>query len=321
MSEGNPLSVLQNRAPQQLVVAQRVNALSKLFQLKPKTLELVSKSTRQEGAIPGTFRVTSTNENFKELRAVILFEPLEQREMYRKGEYTKDSKLCFSLDNVQPHPKAKNPPAMYCATCPMGDVNWTKYREAKAKNITGEALSAYLPPCRKFWHLFIASRESQRPYYFNIKGSSVKSFEDAMQNMAEIFQMMYQDIKNYNKSVAAANAKLEPGTEPAAGKALPETVGDIIWQISFTMYSKQLNGGQFFVAFKDFKVMSEDDHKDFGKIIEDIKKRREAGQVQTQEASEAEEEQAAVSESNSIPTAQVVSVQTNVAEKNAQIQI
>jgi len=79
------LTVL-NRAPQELVVAQRVNALAKLFQLKPKTLELVSKSTRQEGAEPGTFRVTSTNEKFKELRAVILFEPLEQREKYRKGE-------------------------------------------------------------------------------------------------------------------------------------------------------------------------------------------------------------------------------------------
>lgn len=70
--------------------------------------------------------------------------------------------------------------------------------------------------------------------------------------------------------------------------------------------------------------MSEEDRKDFGKIIEDIKARREAGQLQTQEASEAEEEQAMVSEAKSgaIPTAQVTSVQTNeIAEKNAQIQI
>src|ERR1700678_2342480 len=152
------LTVL-NRAPQGLVVAQRQNALSKLFQLKPKTLELVSKSTRQEGAEPGTFRITSTNEKFKELRAVILFAPLEQREKYRKGEYTKDSKECFSLDNVQPHPKARTPFALYCANCPMGDLNWVKYREAKAKGISGEALAAFLPPCRKFWHLFIAMRD------------------------------------------------------------------------------------------------------------------------------------------------------------------
>ena len=318
-----PLVVL-NRAPQEMVVAQRSNALSKLFQLKPKTLELVSKSTRQEGAVPGTFRVTSTNESFKELRAVILFAPMEQRQKYRKGEYTKDAKECFSLDNVQPHPKAKMPYALYCASCPMGDLNWAKYREAKAKGITGDALSAYIPPCQKYWHLFIASRETQRPYYFNVRGSSVKPFEDAMQNMADLFQMIIQNIKAENKVTAAENAKLADGVEPKALIPMPDSIDDIIWHISFTMYAWQQAGGQFKLGMKDFKVMSEEDRKDFGKIIDDIKKRREAGQLQTQEASEQEEEAAAVSEApaGAVPTAQVVSVQTNaVAEANAKIQI
>ena len=316
------LTVL-NRAPQELVVAQRQSALSKLFQIKPKTLELVSKSTRQEGAEPGTFRITSTNEKFKELRAVILFEPLEQREKYRKGEYTKDSKECFSLDNVQPHPKARTPYAMYCQSCPMGDLNWQKYRDAKAKGITGEALSAYLPPCRKFWHLFLATRETLRPLYFNVKGSGVKSFEDAMQNVADLMQMMYQSIKTENRKIAAANAQLPAGSVPQELKPLPETVGDVIYKISFTMYPKQINGGQWFPAFKDFKVMNDEDQKDFIKIINEVNARRAAGQLQTQEASEAEEE-AAVTErpAGSIPQAQVVSVQTNaVAEQNAKIQI
>lgn len=326
MSE-NSLVVIntKDRAPQGMVLAQRTNSLAKLFQLKPKTLELVSKSTRQEGAEPGTFRVTSTNEKFKEMRAVILFEPLEQREKYRKGEYTKDSKECFSLDNVQPHPKARTPFALYCLNCPMGDINWIKYREMKAKGITGEALSAYLPPCRKFWHLFIAARETQLPYYFNLKGNSVKSFEDAMSNMSDLFQMMYQSIKNENKATAAANAKLEPGAEPAALKKLPDTIGEVIWHVSFTMYPRQINGGQFFVAFKDFKVMSDEDRKDFGKIIDDVNARRNAGQLQTQEASEAEEETAALIErpaSGNIRQAEVISVQTNeVAKQNAQIEI
>jgi hypothetical protein len=323
-----PLVVL-NRAPQELVVAQKQNALAKLFQLKPKTLELVSKSTRQEGAIPGTFRVTSTNENFKELRAVILFAPVEQRQKYRKGEYTKDSKECFSLDNVQPHPKARTPYALYCANCPMGDINWIKYREMKAKGITGEALSAYLPPCGKYWHLFIASRETQRPYYFNVRGGSVKPFEDAMQNMADLFQMILQNIKADNKAKITRNAAItqaqyEAGAVAEALTPLPESIDDLIWHISFTMYAWQQNGGQFKLGMKDFKVMSEEDRKDFGKIIDDIKKRREAGQVQSQEASEAEEEAAAVSEApaGAVPTAQVVSVQTNsVAEANAKIQI
>jgi hypothetical protein len=321
MSEDTPVTqpaqlVVLNRAPQEMVVAQRQAALSKLFQLKPKTLELVSKSTQQEGAIPGTFRVTSTNESFKELRAVILFEPLEQREKYRKGEYNKDSKECFSLDNVQPHPKARTPYALYCANCSQGDnVNWPKYRAAAAKGITGEALSAYLPPCRKFWHLFIAARETQRPYYFNVKGGSVSPFESAMQNVADLFQMIGQNIKAENKAKALKGEPLTP---------MPDSIGDIIWHISFTMYSWQKNGGQFKLGMKDFKVMTPEDRADFGKIIEDVKKRREAGQLQTQEASEAVEEEAAVSEipAGSIPTAEVTSVTTNeVAKQNAQIQI
>jgi hypothetical protein len=321
------LTVL-NRAPQELVVAQRTNALSRLFQLKPKTLELVSKSTRQEGAIPGTFRVTSTNESFKELRAVILFEPIEQREKYRKGEYTRDSKECFSLDNVQPHPKARTPYAMYCANCPMGDnVNWPKYREAKAKGLTGDQLAAYLPPCRKFWHLFIASRETQRPYYFNVKGTSVKPFEDAMQNVADLFQMIYQNTKAENKVIAANNAKLDPNTPPVPLKVLPTTVGEVIWHISFTMYARQINGGPFFLGLKDFKVMSEEDRADFGRIIDDVNARRNAGQLQTQEASEAEEEAAAAAAAVSEPAsgvrvAEATVVSTNaVAEANAKIEI
>ncbi|MGA7852870.1 MAG: hypothetical protein WCA15_06050, partial [Candidatus Acidiferrales bacterium] len=243
---------------------------------------------------------------------------------YRKGEYTKDAKECFSLDNVQPHPKAKMPYALYCASCPMGDLNWVKYREAHAKGITGNALSAYIPPCQKYWHLFIASRETQRPYYFNVRGSSVKPFEDAMQNMADLFQMIIQNIKAENKVTVAENAKLADGVEPKALIPMPDSIDDIIWHISFTMYAWQQAGGQFKLGMKDFKVMSEEDRKDFGKIIDDIKKRREAGQLQTQEASEQEEEAAAVSEApaGAVPTAQVVSVQTNaVAEANAKIQI
>ena len=54
-------------------------------------------------------------------------------------------------------------------------------------------------------------------------------------------------------------------------------------------------------------------------MVADMEARRQAGQLQNQEAAEAEEEAAALSEA---PTAQVISVQTNeVAQKNAQIEI
>ena len=146
-----------------------------------------------------------------------------------------------------------------------------------------------------------------------------------MGNVAELMQMMYQNVKAENKIIAAANAKLEPGVEPTPLKKLPETVEDVIHKISFTMYAKQFNGGQWFPAFKDFKVMNDEDVKDFEKIIDEVNARREAGKLQSQEASEAEEEAAALTgqpASSGVRQAEVVSVQTNeVAQKNAQIQI
>jgi hypothetical protein len=138
-----------------------------------------------------------------------------------------------------------------------------------------------------------------------------------MGNVAELMQMMYQNVKAENKIIAAANAKLEPGVEPTPLHKLPEVVEDVIHKISFTMYPKQLNGGQWFPAFKDFKVMNDEDVKDFEKIIDEVNARR--------EASEQEEEAAALTgqpAGSGVRQAEVVSVQTNeVAEKNKQIQI
>ena len=299
----NPLVVVNNPIPNELVVQQKINSLSRLFTLKPAALELVSKATRAQGAVPGTFRNISTNEKWEEMRAVILFEPIEQREKYRKGEYSKDAKLCFSLDNVQPHPRAKNPPAMFCATCPDGDLNWEKWRDAKAKGVSGNELVSYLPKCRKYWHLFIADRQTQMPYYFNVKGTSVKYFETGMQEVARLFQQILQVIKS----------------EIRAGKdvKMPNSVADVIWKISFTMKPKLVEG-TWVTEFKDFKVMAPEDAAEFGKILSDINARRKAGQVQTQEVSEAEEAAAAVAEAPSKP---VNSTAAEVAAKNSQIEI
>jgi len=304
------LTVVNNPVPAEALVAQRFNSLSKLFQLRPKSLELVSKSTQQAGAEPGTFRVVSTNEKFKELRAVMLYAPIEQREKYRKGVFSADAKDCFSLDNVQPHPKAKNPPAMYCASCPDGDIRWVTYRDAMKRGISGEALAAFLPPCRKFWHLFLAARDTLVPYYFNCKGSSVKPFEAAMQEVAELFMKMNQNILNQNKEKAAKGEPLLP---------VPTDPNDLIWHISFTMYTWQKNGGVFMLGMKDFKVMNEEDKATFGKILADYAARRAAGAIQSQEAAEQEAADAAVSKPASESSAP--SAASEVAAKNKQIQI
>jgi hypothetical protein len=313
MSE-NPLVVVGNPVPAEMVVAQRFNALSKLFQLKPKALELVSKSTQQTGAVPGTFRVISTNEKFDEMRAVMLYAPVEQREKYTKGKFSAENKECFSLDNVQPHHKAKNPPAMYCATCPDGDVRWVAYREAAKKGITGEALSAYLPPCRKYWHLFLAARDTLVPYYFNVKGTSVKPFEQAMQTVAELFMKMNQNIVNTNNERTKSNL-LNLTDVPLL--PVPTDPNDLIWHISFTMFTWQKNGGVFMLGLKDFKVMNEEDKATFSKILADYASRRAAGAIQSQEAADAEAEATLVTEeSSSTP-----SVASGIAEKNKQIMI
>ena len=66
-------------------------------------------------------------------------------------------------------------------------------------------------------------------------------------------------------------------------------------------------------------MMTPEDAADFGQILADIAARRQAGQVQSQEASEAEAEAAVVTEApatKSIPVAEA-----EVIQQNAQIQI
>jgi hypothetical protein len=139
-----------------------------------------------------------------------------------------------------------------------------------------------------------------------VRGTSVKPFETAMQNVARLFQMIIANIK----------------TEIRAGKAvtMPESVQDIIWQISFTLGVDQpIKGGQYVLGFKDFKVMSDEDKAEFGAMYQDFVQRRQAGQIQSQEAAEQEAADAAVSEPAGAPSAP--SAASAVAEKNKMIQI
>jgi hypothetical protein len=297
---------LVNISSAEVAVVHKANALSKLFQLKPATLDLVAKATRQDNVTPGKLRVVQTNEHFDSMRAVILFEPTQGRKKYLKGQYSKDALDCYSYDNIRPAPKAKNPPAMYCETCPSGNLMWQAYRKAKERGVVGDALSALIPECKEHWSLLIADRATKLPYYLTVRGTSVKPFETAMQNVARLFQMIIANIK----------------TEIRAGKAvtMPESVQDIIWQISFTLGVDQpIKGGQYVLGFKDFKVMSDEDKAEFGAMYQDFVQRRQAGQIQSQEAAEQEAADAAVSEPAGAPSAP--SAASAVAEKNKKIQI
>jgi len=294
---------LVNISSAEVAVIHKTNALSKLFQLKPATLDLVAKASRQEGATPGKLRVVQTNEHMDSMRAVILFEPTQGRKKYLKGQYAKDALDCFSTDNIRPHFRAKNPPAMFCATCPSGNMMWEAYRKAKERGVSGDALSALIPECKEHWNLLLADRATKMPYYLTVRGTSVRPFETAMQNVARLFQMIMASIK----------------AEIKAGKAvkLPDSVQDIIWQISFTLGVDQpIRGGQFVLGFKDFKVMSDEDKLEFGAMYQDFVQRRSQGNIQSQDAAEAEAETAMVTEAPSAPSAA-----SEVAKKNSQIEI
>src|SRR5580658_5697719 len=64
-----------------------------IFKARPMMLEMVHTTTRQEGAIPGQFRVISTNEHLgSTIRVVLLAVPQEQREYFEGAAFTKESK-------------------------------------------------------------------------------------------------------------------------------------------------------------------------------------------------------------------------------------
>lgn len=259
---------------------------SSLFKARPSTIELVPKSTRQEGAIPGTFRNISTNERFgvtdangnvvkDEFKAVLLAVPQEQREYYLNDgkTYSKDMKECFSLDNVQPHSRAKNPPAMYCSTCPKGDINWKAWREGgKTPNL--------LPPCSMYYHLFLAERTTQSPYYMNVKGKSVMHFKNAMETqMAGLLAKISANVVlinknrgyklNKNTGVFEFVGLPEGQTERVAPEPLPN-----IFDIVFTVYSTKDKAGDIVMGFKDFVRLKEEDRKDFGALYQEFLNRK-----------------------------------------------
>lgn len=254
--------------PQQALQQGGVGMGDGLFRIKPQYIELVSKSTTQEGAQPGKFRVTSTNEHFDELRVVLLDTPHIQNEKYVGQTFNKDSKMCFSIDGVEPHAKAKEPPARYCANCPdnMGvSANWDKWRKTKeAKD---------LPACSIFYHLFVGERTTQTPYYINVKGKSVQPFKQAMeQQLGPIMHKQDTNIKVENKQNGFILDKTTNLYVPAPGATIAEGAKPKprpnIFDFVFTIYSTQpTKGGPYVMGFKDVKLMKEEDRADFGSIF------------------------------------------------------
>lgn len=291
MSEA--LTTISN--PGEALLAGGVGIGAAIFKGRPQIMELVQRTTRQEGAIPGKFRNTATNEHFDTLRVVLLDAPREQREYYlNNGTFSKDNKLCFSTDNVQPHSKAKQPQALYCATCPKGDIKWKKWRDTKDPKD--------LPECGMFYHLFFADRSTQTAFYFNVKGTSVKPFKDAMETqMYGILQKVVAYVKQTNK--ARGYTQTATGWVPNPEFVLPEGKTERepiepmpnVFDISFELYvTTRDKGGPPVIGCRDFKLMQPAERAEFGAMYVDFATRRQSLQAEYEaQANAAEETQSA----------------------------
>lgn len=228
---------------------------SKIFKVKPQTIELVQSMTKQEEAIPGKFRNTGTKAHFDELHVVLMLTPQEQRQYMQPGDFTADAKLCFSTDGIKPHELAKAPQAMVCARCPKG--SWDRYEAAKKR---GEKdLSKYKPECDLYYHVTFMDRLTRSPFYFNFRKTAMKPFTNAMQVIASMAAVLRANNENPN-----------------------------IFDFSFKIKPKKESGKSYWtVAFSEFARMSEDDRAAFGGVYADYVASRQ--QRQRDEVDQAEE--------------------------------
>lgn len=259
-----------------------------IFRARPSMIELVHKTSRQENVKYGEFRVISTNEHLgTTIRVVLLAVPQEQREWFRDPTvFSKDNKACFSLDNIRPHARAADPQAMFCKVCPKGDINWERWRKTKdAKD---------LPPCGAYWHLLVADRTTQTPYFLNVKGKSYLPFKQAMeQQMSGLLQKLFANVKAENKSRGYTYVTLKneagatyqefrttPGFTVPEGGQLPQIPLPNVFDISFDIFSHTKDGGPFQMGFKNFALMKPEDKAEFGQLYLDIV----ANRVQVEQA-------------------------------------
>jgi hypothetical protein len=270
---------------------------SKMFRPRASMLELVHKSSRAENVKYGEFRCIANNEHFGNvIRVVLLKDPQGQREWFiDPAKFSKDNKGCFSLDGIRPHDRASDPPAMFCKTCPKGDINWVKWRANK--------IPANLPPCGAYWHLLLADRATQTPYFLNIKGKSFLPFKQAMeQQMWGLLAKLIANVRAENKKRGYTYVTLEdPDTgsqwqefRPTEGFVVPEgqTQQPVepmpnIFDISFDITSSSRDGGPFVMSFSKFALMKPEDKAEFGQLYLELLESREETQASFNEEAEA----------------------------------
>jgi hypothetical protein len=228
---------------------------SKLFRLKPATININQPNTQVEGAVAGKLRISETGDQFDEMFVTLLLMPQERRDYYtgEQGQLNRsaDNLMCFSRDMIRPHANAKVPQALKCDGCPKAD--WSKWRQTKRKED--------IPPCDAYYYALFIDTVYKLPLQMYIRSKSKQPFEAGMQELARKFKLMQSQGLNPN-----------------------------IFDIRFRLSTKKITTGKltsYVPALSDFKALSEPERQAFGDIYLEFSNRGKR-QADDQAAAEAE---------------------------------
>ncbi len=241
-----------------------VDFSSKLFELKPANLFIVQNNTNIAGAVKGNLRIAETGDEFDHMYATLLVMPTEQRQYHigNPGELnrTPENLMCFSNDMVAPHPKARIPQAVTCATCARAD--WEPWREYKEKN-NGQTNKALIPPCDAHYKALLIDEKYKLPLAMYIRSKAKDPFEQGMQNLARVIAMMKAEGKNPN-----------------------------IFDVRFKISTKVITTGKFtsyVPVFSEFTQLTEEQRAGFGAVyLQYIAQKNKKQDAEAQAEAEAE---------------------------------
>lgn len=211
--------------------------------LKPAYLELVQRSTRGKGNVPGLFREKNNPEaTYAEMKVVFLRKARPSRVMYPIGSDLGAAPLCRSRDGVKPitdddrlQPQAEN-----CAGCI--NASWKDYNKTKKP-----------PPCSDNLNLFFVDREVKWPFFLQIGGmglSSGKKLPVGVVTYPMLMETLARDM---------ARHKMQHGVAPN------------IFDFTVTMWAAEIEGarGTYFIpAFKNRMLLKPEDRPEFGALYE-----------------------------------------------------
>jgi hypothetical protein len=252
---------------------------SKLFRLKPATININQSNTQADGAIPGKLRINETGQQFDEMFVTLLAMPQERRDFYtgEPGQLNRssDNLMCFSRDMIRPHKNAKVPQAISCGNCPK--ASWEKWRQTKKKED--------IPPCEAYYYALFIDTVYKLPLQMYIRSKSKQPFEAGMQELARKFKLMQSQ-----------------GLKPN------------IFDIRFKLSTAKIVTGKlpsFVPKLSEFKAISDEEKQQFGDIYLEFVNR---GNRQSEQQAEAEASQ--IDEATATIDAEVVQpgTESNVIE-------